>query len=47
MIYNFWGKSMDWQNITLLDITFLAVFIFIYPIYWFVVHKLMDEIFGA
>lgn len=37
---------MDWHNITLSDIGLLTLFVFVYPIYWFVVHKLMDEIFG-
>jgi len=46
MIYNFWGINMSWQNITLSDIAILALFVFTYPIYWFVVHKFMDEIFG-
>ncbi len=35
------------QDITFSDIAILAVFVFTYPIYWFVVHKLMDEIFGS
>jgi hypothetical protein len=46
MFYDFGGKNMYWQNITLSDIAILALFVFTYPIYWFVVHKLMDEIFG-
>ncbi len=37
---------MDWHNITLIDVLPAVILIIIYPIYWVLVHKLMDSIFG-
>lgn len=45
MIYNFGAKNMDWHNITLIDVLAAVSIILIYPIYWVLVHKLMDSIF--
>lgn len=33
------------QNITLQDVLLLLAFVLIYPIYWVVVYKLMDQLF--
>ena len=36
---------MDWQNITLTDVLVLLGFLIAYPIYWYLSHKLLNELF--